>query len=214
MDDLAGFRSWLVSSAGAGTAGGRPRGPAPRRGVHRVVLVEGVSDQVALECVAARHGRDLAAEGTVVVPMGGVTNIGRFLQPLAGTDLLVAGLCDAAEERFVRSGLSAAGLGAPASRAALQQAGFFLCEADLEDELVRALGPVGVQRVLDIHGDLPRFRVFQHQPAQRGRAVEHQLRRFLGTTSGRKAVYARRLIEQLEIDRTPPPLAALVARLS
>jgi len=47
---------------------------------HSVVLVEGVSDQWALEALAHRRGRDLDAEGVNVVPMGGSKNIGRFLE--------------------------------------------------------------------------------------------------------------------------------------
>jgi len=44
-----------------------------------VVLVEGVSDQIALETAAAGRGRDLEAERVVVVPIGGAHAIGRFL---------------------------------------------------------------------------------------------------------------------------------------
>ena len=44
-----------------------------------VVLVEGVSDQLALEALAERRGRNLDAEGVSVVAMGGATTIGRFL---------------------------------------------------------------------------------------------------------------------------------------
>ena len=59
-----------------------------------VVLVEGVSDQQAVEAVAARRWRDLAAEGVVVVPMGGAENIRTFLDRFgpAGMDLRLAGL--------------------------------------------------------------------------------------------------------------------------
>ena len=44
-----------------------------------VVLVEGVSDQRALEALAQRRGRDLDAEGISVIPMGGAQAIGHFL---------------------------------------------------------------------------------------------------------------------------------------
>ncbi len=44
-----------------------------------VVLVEGVSDQMAVEALAVRRGRDLGAEGIAVIPMGGSKNIGRSL---------------------------------------------------------------------------------------------------------------------------------------
>ena len=44
-----------------------------------VVLVEGISDQIALETLAGRQGRELAAEGIVIVPIGGAHAITRYL---------------------------------------------------------------------------------------------------------------------------------------
>ncbi len=38
-----------------------------------VVLVEGISDQIALQALAAGRGRDLGAERIVIVPIGGPT---------------------------------------------------------------------------------------------------------------------------------------------
>jgi hypothetical protein len=49
-------------------------------------LVEGWSDQAALEALARRRGRDLLAEGIVVVPIGGATNVQRFVQALVRSD--------------------------------------------------------------------------------------------------------------------------------
>src|SRR5207302_2646896 len=43
-----------------------------------VVLVEGISDQLALEALAERRGRHLDAEGISIVPIGGSKNIGSF----------------------------------------------------------------------------------------------------------------------------------------
>jgi hypothetical protein len=53
--------------------------------------------------------------------------------------------------------------------------------------------------------------VLQQQPAQRGRRTEDQLHRFLGAGSGRKVRYGRRLVEALEDDAVPAPLAAVLA---
>jgi hypothetical protein len=44
--------------------------------------------------------------------------------------------------------------------------------------------------------------------------VSHQLHRFLGTTSGRKARYAGLLVEHLDLDRVPEPLDALLEYVS
>jgi hypothetical protein len=51
-----------------------------------VVLVEGASDQAALETLARRRGRDLGVEGVAIVPMGGATTIGHFLDLLGHMD--------------------------------------------------------------------------------------------------------------------------------
>ena len=60
-----------------------------------VVLVEGISDQIALETLAGRQGRDLAAEGIVVVPMGGAHAMTRYLVRFGpkGAGLSVTGMC-------------------------------------------------------------------------------------------------------------------------
>ncbi|MEH0970527.1 ATP-dependent endonuclease [Micromonospora sp. CPCC 205546] len=190
-----------------------------------VVLVEGASDRVALETLAARRGRDLDADGVRVVAMGGATNIGHFLDQLgpAGRGLRLAGLYDEAEEGFFRRGLERCGLGADLSRADLAALGFHVCVADLaalgfhvcvadlEEELIRAVGVAGVRAVLAAEGELRSFDLFQRQPAQRGRAVEAQLRRFLGTRSGRKSAYARLLVAALAPDRVPRSLDAVLA---
>ncbi len=112
-----------------------------------VVLVEGASDRGALEALAARRGRDLAAEGVAVVPIGGAQAIGRHLRRYGppGLDLRLAGLYDAGEEHAVRRALEGVGLGPARTRADLERLGFFVCERDLEDELIRALGAARVE---------------------------------------------------------------------
>ena len=116
------------------------------------ILVEGWSDQAALEALARRRGRDLPAEGVVVVPIGGATNVQRFVQALGphGMGLRLAGLCDIAELRHVRRSLERGGVVASAKVTTddgTGDDGFYACDADLEDELIRALGTVAVERV-------------------------------------------------------------------
>lgn len=180
-----------------------------------VVLVEGISDRCAVEALAERRGRDLAAEGVSVVPIGGAQAIGRFLTQFGpqGLDVRLAGLCDAGEEQDFRRGLERAGLGAAACRTEMERLGFYVCEADLEEELIRALGADAVQEVVDAHGDLGPFRTLQKQPEWRGRPVEEQLRRFMGSGGRRKIRYARHLVEALDLDLVPRPLRAVVDRV-
>ena len=180
-----------------------------------VVLVEGTSDRVALEALAGRRDRDLDAEGVAVVPMGGAQSIGRFLNLFGprGHDVRLAGLCDAAEEREFQRGLERAGLGSDLTRAGMERLGFYVCVADLEDELIRALGAGVVEEVVAAHGDLGRFRTLQKQPEWRGRPIEEQLRRFMGSGGRRKIRYARFLVDALDLTRIPRPLDAVLAHV-
>jgi hypothetical protein len=169
-----------------------------------VVLVEGASDAAALVALAARLGRSL--ETVDLVAMGGVTNLGRYLERHRGDR--VAGLYDAGEERFVRRSLERAGL---LDGSSLEAAGFFACVPDLEGELIRAVGVTGVERVIEAEGELASLRILRRQPAQRNRTPEEQLHRFMGTRSQRKARYAKLLVEALPADTVPRPLTALLA---
>jgi hypothetical protein len=180
-----------------------------------VVLVEGVSDRVAVQAMAARRGRDLAGEGVGVVPMGGARSIGRYLRLFGpgGLDLTLAGLCDAGEEGEVRRGLERAGLGANLDRAEMASLGFYVCVLDLEDELIRCLGAAAVEQVVASQGELGPFRTFQRQPAQRERGLHQQLHRFMGTGSGRKTRYAQLLVDALDLTYVPEPLDRLLAHV-
>lgn len=195
-----------ITTAGAALAGVESR---------TVVLVEGCSDQRVLETLAARRGRDLLAEGVSIVAMGGSKAIGRFLALFGprGFDVTLAGLCDAGEEGDFRRGLERDGLGANLTRADMESLGFFVCVDDLEDELIRSLGATAVEEILDAQGDLRSFRLLQRQPAQQGRTVEAQLRRFMGTRGGRKIHYASVLVQALDLDRVPRPLDGVLGRV-
>jgi Overcoming lysogenization defect protein-like, TOPRIM domain len=180
-----------------------------------VVLVEGVSDQVAVEALAERRGRNLDAEGVSVVPIGGAQAIGRFLDRFGpqGLDVRLAGLCDAAEEKQFRRGLERAGLGAGLTRFEMERLGFYVCVEDLEDELIRALGADAVEEVVEAQGDLGPLRTLQKQPAWQGRPREDQLRRFMGSGGRRKIRYARYLVEALEPGNVPRPLDLLLTHV-
>lgn len=175
------------------------------------VLIEGASDAAALTTLAARLGCDLAQ--VAVVPMQGITNLRTHLRAAAADGVPAAGLYDAAEERVVRRTLAVLhDLPPDADPARLDPAAhhLFRCERDLEDELIRACTPTGVLDLLAEHGDLARFRAFQRQPFQRARPLDAQLRRFLGTTSGRKIAYGGRLAAVVPLERTPTPIRRLL----
>jgi hypothetical protein len=208
---------------GPGELSDRETGPSEKAGrqtaeaysSRAVVLVEGVSDQVALETLAERRGRDLDAEGISIVPMGGAQAIGRFLDLFGprGMDLRLAGLFDAKEAGAVRRGLERAGLGADLTRADMERLGFYACVPDLEDELIRALGAAAVEQVVDAQGELGAFRTLQKQPAWQGRSAEEQLQRFMGSGGSRKIRYARLLVDALDLTRVPRPLDSVLAHV-
>lgn len=203
MVDIQGFRDAVMRWADGGP--GDPAGElAVQPGVRTVVLVEGLSDLAAVETLAARRGRDLAAEGVCVVSMGGAMNIGRYAGLLGppGLGLRLTGLCDVREQPYYERGLK---------RAGASQEGFFVCVSDLEDELIRALGTPRVEEIVRAEGDLRAWLTFLRQPAQHGRPRAQQLRRFLGTKKGRKIRYGHLLVDALETGQVPAPLDDLLA---
>ena len=167
-----------------------------------VMLVEGVSDRRAVETLARRRGRDLDAEGVAVVPMGGYGNLPRFLEQ--HSEALIGGLYDVGEERHFLRALGCA------DRGELERAGFYACARDLEDELTRAVGPAGMERVLAAQDELRAFRTYQKQPAHRDRPLEEQLHGFMWN---RKQKYAVLLVEALDLERIPRPLDRVLAHV-
>ena len=157
-----------------------------------IVLVEGITDRVALEAVAARLGIDLAA--VEIVPIGGAQAIRRAAAEYEGEH--VVGLCDAGEERFFRRVLADA---------------TFVCHKDLEDELLRAVGVPRVEELLEAQGDLTTFRHFQNQPAWRGRTAAEGLPRWLQSADRRRFRYLPLLVEMLEPTEIPAPLVGVLA---
>ncbi|MFD7284667.1 TOPRIM nucleotidyl transferase/hydrolase domain-containing protein [Streptomyces sp. NPDC059863] len=205
MADIWAFRD-AVDRWAAGGPGGPASDLAVRLRLGTAVLLEGASDLAAVEALATQRGRDLAAEGVCVVSMGGAMSIGRYagLLGLPGLGLRLTGLCDEGEQRFYHRALTRAG--APGR-------GFFVCVADLEDELIRALGATKVEEIIHAEGDLRAWETFLRQPAQQGRPRQRQLRRFLGTKKGRKIRYGRLLVEHLAPGQTPAPLDDLFTSL-
>jgi len=175
-----------------------------------VVLVEGASDKVALETLARRRGLDLAGEGVLVVAIGGAHGVGRFLERYgpAGAGVRLAGLCDAGEEGELVRALERAGFGAGLGRGEMERLGFYVCDRDLEDELIRCLGAPAVEDVLAEQGKLGSFRTYQKQLAHRGRATEEQLRGFM---TNWKVELAAPLVEALDLERAPRPLDLVLA---
>src|SRR5437763_6622815 len=105
-------------------------------GVGTIVLVEGVTDELALTLAARRSGRDLEAEGVSIVPINGAHAISRCLRQLAAEEpgAKLAGLYDEGEEEVIRAALERAGYGPNLDRSQLEGDGFFAGIANLAVE--------------------------------------------------------------------------------
>ena len=180
-----------------------------------VILVEGLSDRPRVEALAAAAGATSTPSASPscrsAARRRSAASCDEYGPP--GLDLRLAGLCDAAEEREFRRALERAGLGDDAHPRRDGAPGFYVCEADLEDELIRALGADAVEAVVDAQGELGSFRTLQKQPAWRGRPTHEQLRRFMGSGGSRKIRYARLLVEALDPRAVPRPLAGVLAHV-
>ena len=173
-------------------------------GAVAVVLVEGESDAVVVRTLLER--RLVSAE---VVSMGGVTNLARHLEGLGGPGPDVFALVDAAEVRFATGALRRHGIHAESAEQ-LAWHGVFVCDRDLEDVLIRALGADVVRDELAGMAELSGFTTFAQMPQWRGRPVTDQLHRFAGSGSGRKLRLAGRLAARLDPAALPDPIDGLV----
>lgn len=173
-----------------------------------LILVEGVSDQVAIETVAARQGRRLEEEGIVVVPVNGFGAIAGFLREYGpgGRELDIAGLCDAGAGPAIERAIEAVGLKRFRAVEGLAGHGWGVCGDDLEQELIRAAGPDRMIDVIEAEGELRSLRTLQKQAAWHGRPVEDQLHRFLRSKARRGTRYAALLVDAVDLDRLPAPL--------
>jgi hypothetical protein len=182
--------------------------------IRTLVLVEGESDAGAVRALADLIGCNLGLHHIQIWSAGGVTNFSRVLTQFARAhpDAEFCGMYDVADEWHVRRALVNAAIPV-AAHESLESFGFFACVADLEDELIRALGAEGVERVLEAQAELVSFRRFQAMPQHRHAPEHRQLRRFLGTRATRKIRSAQRLVEALDLVRLPHPLVQLATRL-
>jgi hypothetical protein len=92
----------------------------------------------------------------------------------------------------------------------MERLGFYVCEADLEEELIRCLGAAAVEEILAAHGKLGSFRTYQKQPAHRARSTDAQLRGFL---TNWKVQLAAPLVEALDLSYVPRPLDGVLTHV-
>jgi predicted ATP-dependent endonuclease of OLD family len=171
-----------------------------------VVLVEGISDQIAIETLAERLGRDLDGEGVVIVPIGGAQAAKHYVPLFAERPgVTVSGLCDRAEAGYFARAL-AEPVGESVGESDLNDHGFFICDPDLEAELIRSMDPAEIEAVLQSEDDLSAFRTLQKQSSWRDRPFPEQMHRWLRSVGRRNLRYAQLIVLVASHDRLPRPL--------
>lgn len=168
-------------------------------GARVIAVVEGVTDQIAVETTAGLVGVDLTE--VVVLPINGAQAIARVAPELDRTapGRPIVGLCDVAElPYFERAGAG-------------RRFDVFVCRDDLEDELLRAAGEQLVLEVFDAGGDAASFRTMRRQAAWCDRPFAEQAHRFVRAGARRGQRYAEAVLRALPPERVPAPLRDLVA---
>ena len=173
------------------------------------MLLEGASDVAAGRVAAGLLGHDLSPGVVELRSMNGATNARRVLEELVPSGVHVLGLCDRNEAPYVLRALRHVGYDVR-DVDALPRHGFWVCDRDLEEELIRAAGPSRALAVLEQVHLASSFRTFTRQPAWAERPFAEQQRRFAGAGSGRKMLLAAALTACLSADELPAPLAGLV----
>ena len=181
---VGGRRSFADRRHHADHRADRERGPAredrcPRRGLERSDRSRGCRRP---------SGKSAEGGGAFVVPTGGATNFARLLRVFgpSGRDVRLLGLYDSPVEDRMRHSLDRAGIGRGDRPTSLASVGFYGCVTDLEEEMIRALGPLRVEGIVGAEGELGSFRRLQAMPFHRQRPLDEQLHRFMGSRSGRK----------------------------
>ncbi|SHI56347.1 hypothetical protein SAMN05444417_1023 [Wenxinia saemankumensis] len=172
----------------------------------RLLLVEGESDAVALRTLAEVAGGDLAGTGIVVAGGAHATPPILLAHGPRGSGRLVGGLIDRAEVPFLIVALRRAGFPCIPPETAPARAGFGICDRDLEDELLRALGEDAALDLIAREGEASALATLRSQSAWADRPLHDQLRRFLASRAGRKRRYAGLMVRAIPAGRHPAPL--------
>ena len=176
-----------------------------------IVLVEGLTDELAVTLAATRLGRKLEAAGVAIVRLNGAHGVGPYLRRMDVIDRPAsAGLYDQPEEAVIEAALRRAGYGPAIDQGGLEAVGFFACRADLEDELIRAAGEATVSRLIEREGDGQAWQKFRRQQAWHDRPFDQQFRRFIRSVSDRNSRYIRAIVETIDPGDLPRPIRLLL----
>lgn len=175
----------------------------------RIMFVEGPADRLAILSLARKNNLSLDSRGVSVIALNGADILTWFLKLFGptGFQLPVCGMCDLDHAPQWSKCLEDSGLGKNRSQADMEKIGFFVCDRDLEDELVKALGDAKVIQAINENGDTKAWNVFCQQPTYKALAQPALIRAFLAK---RKVLYAPILVSELSTT-IPRPLKEVLA---
>jgi energy-coupling factor transporter ATP-binding protein EcfA2 len=144
------------------------------------VLVEGVSDRLALRIAAETLGVDLDARGVSIVELNGAGLFATMLELLgmSGLGIRVIGLCDADHEQQWAGAVLGPGV-YNGDRSVLAQHEVYVFDPDIEGALVDALGEQRVEALIAADGEAQGLAAFRQQPSQQQYSPREQLVRFV-----------------------------------
>jgi predicted ATPase len=176
-----------------------------------VILLEGYSDLLAVRVLARALDVDLDARGVSLLSLDGADSIVHYLSLFgpAGLGLTLRGLCDADHEETWRARLQDAGIEAT-ERAAMNAVGFQVADADLEEELIDALGTQRVSELIEEENAEQAFTNFAQQAATAGLSLAEQQHDFLHKKNVR---WAPVLAADLSAGDVPQPIRDLLEGL-
>jgi putative ATP-dependent endonuclease of the OLD family len=176
----------------------------------RIMFVEGPSDRLAMLALAKKKNLALDSLGVSIVTLDGAGILTWFVKLFgpSGFQLPLCGLCDSDHLSEWSKVLETSGVGTNLSQAKMETIGFFVCDRDLEDELIKTLGLAAVIQTIDQNGDTNAWKIFCQQPKNKNLTQADQLRAFLRKTQ-RKVLYAPLLVSKLSTT-IPRPLEELL----
>lgn len=176
-----------------------------------LIVVEGFSDLLAIRTLASKLGLSLDASGVSVLSLDGAGTFKYYLQLFGpqGLDVQLRGLCDQDAESDWIVKLDAAGISV-GNRSDLEAQGFYVCDPDLEAELLSALGTSTTQQIIIANEAEGSYSSFANQQVNQGKSeAEIQLAFF----RREKVRWAPLFSAEIDGASVPSPIAELLGEL-
>jgi ABC-type cobalamin/Fe3+-siderophores transport system ATPase subunit len=176
-----------------------------------VVLVEGFSDFLAIRALATTLGVNLDGAGVTLLSLEGADLVVHYLRLFgpSGLDLNLHGLCDLDHEEAWRGRLEQVGIPAP-DLPAMNAAGFYVCDPDLEAELLGALDEQQIEALIAEEGAEAHFASFSQKDLNAGLSTSELQLHYV---KSQKIRWAPLVAAAIEATRVPTPIRELIESL-